>query len=59
MSTVHGVSYLRQPGTDDDSFCLFFSKQGFSVALEPFLVALVDQAGLELTEIRLASECWD
>ena len=30
------------------------SRQGFSVALEPVLqLALVDQAGLELTEIRL------
>ena len=53
MSTILGVSYLRQPGTDDDSFCLFvFSKEGFSVALDSVLVALVDQAGLELTEIR-------
>ena len=42
------------------SFC--FSRQGFSVALEPVLeLALVDQAGLELTEIRvpLPPECWD
>ena len=41
---------------------LFFSRQGFSVALGPVLeLALVDQAGLELTEIHLAlpSECWD
>ena len=38
-------------------FCLFvcfccYSSQGFSVALEPVIeLALVDQAGLELTEI--------
>ena len=40
-------------------FC--FSRQGFSVALEPVLeLGLVDQAGLELTEIRLLlpPECW-
>ena len=31
-----------------------FSRQGFSVALEPVLeLALVDQAGLELTELCL------
>ena len=39
-----------------------FSRQGFSVALEPVLeLALVDQAGLEFTEILLSlpSECWD
>ena len=45
-------------------FCLFvcFSRQGFSVALEPALeLALVDQAGLELTEIHLPlpPKCWD
>ncbi|EGV96176.1 hypothetical protein I79_005859 [Cricetulus griseus] len=45
-------------------FVLFFgfSRQGFSVALEAVLeLALVDQAGLELTEIRLPlpPECWD
>ncbi len=35
-------------------FLFCFSRQGFSVALEPVLeLALVDQAGLELTEIRL------
>ena len=41
---------------------LFFFETGFSVAVEPFLeLALVDQAGLELTEIRLPlpPECWD
>ena len=33
--------------------CLFVSRQGFSVALVPVLeLALVDQAGLELTEHR-------
>ena len=40
----------------------FFLRQGFSVALEPFLeLALVDQAGLELIEIHLPlpPECWD
>ena len=39
-----------------------FSRQGFSVALEPVLeLALVDQPGLELTEIYLPlpPECWD
>ena len=45
-------------------FIFAFSRQGFSVALEPVLeLALVDQAGLELTEIRLRLplplECWD
>ena len=43
--------------------CLFcFSKKGFlCVALAVLEVALVDQAGLELTEIRLSlpPECWD
>ena len=42
-------------------FC-FVSKQGFAVALEPVPeLALVDQAGLELTEILLPllPECWD
>ena len=36
-------------------FCfVLFLRQGFSVDLEPILeLALVDQAGLELTEIRL------
>ena len=45
------------------SVCLFVClKQGFSVALEPVLeLALVDQAGLEHTEIclPLPPECWD
>ena len=39
-----------------------FSRQGFSVALEPVLeLALEDQVGLELTEIYLPlpPECWD
>ena len=39
---------------------LLFLRQGFSVALEPVLeLALVDQAGLKLTEIRLplSTEC--
>ena len=44
-------------------FFLFgFSRQGFSVALLPVLeLALVDQAGHELTEIPLPlpPECWD
>ena len=44
-------------------FILFlFFKNGFSVALGPVLkVALVDQAGPELTEIRLLlpPKCWD
>ena len=37
-------------------------RQGFSVAVEPVLkLALIDQAGLELTEIQpaSASQCWD
>ena len=35
-------------------FFLLFSRQGFSVALQPVLeLALVDQAGLDLTEICL------
>ena len=40
----------------------FFFRQGFFVALEPVLeLVLVDQAGLELTEIcpTLPPECWD
>ena len=43
-------------------FCFVFSRQGFSAALEPVLeLSLVDQAGLELTEIRLPlpPKCWD
>ena len=39
-----------------------FSRQGFSVALELVLeLALIDQAGLKLTEIHLSlpPECWD
>ena len=44
------------------TFFFGFLRQGFSVALEAVLeLALVDQAGLELTEIRLPlpPECWD
>ena len=40
----------------------FLSRQGFSVALEPVLkLALVEEAGLELTEIHLPlpPKCWD
>ena len=43
-------------------FCFGFWRHGFSVALEAVLeLALVDQAGLELTEILLPlpPECWD
>ena len=44
-------------------FVLFcFSRQGFSVILEPVLeLALIDQGGLKLTEIclPLPPECWD
>ena len=39
-----------------------FLRQGFSLALEPVLeLALIDQAGLKLIEIRLPLplECWD
>ena len=42
--------------------CFVFSRLGFSIAVEPVLeLALVDQAGSELTEIRLPllSKCWD
>ena len=44
--------------SDVSGFCLFvlfcFSRQGFPVALEPVLeLALVDYAGLKLTEIHL------
>ena len=54
-------------GVSENDFlfvCLFvcFSRQGFSVALEPALeLALVDQSGLKLTEIclPLPPECWD
>ena len=41
---------------------LGFSRQGFFVALEPVLaLVLVDQASLELTEIRLPlpPKCWN
>ena len=41
---------------------LVFLRQGFSAALVPVLeIVLVDQAGLELTEIHLhlPPECWD
>ena len=40
----------------------FFLRQGFSVDLVPVPeLALVDQAGIELTEVRLPlpPECWD
>ena len=45
-------------------FSFGFSRQGFFVALEPvpeLELALADQAGLKLTEIRLPlpPECWD
>ena len=45
-------------------YFLFFGflRQGFSVALGPTLeLAVIDQAGLELTEIHLPllPECWD
>ena len=43
-------------------FFVFFSRQGFAVALEPVLeLAFVDLAGLKLTEIGLPlpPECWD
>ena len=43
-------------------FTFGFSRQGFSVALEPVLeLALVEQIGLKLTEIHLPlpPECWD
>ena len=43
-------------------FLFLFLRQGFPVALEHVLeLALVDQAGLELTEITLplSPECWD
>ena len=41
---------------------IYFSRQGFSVALEAVLeLALVDQVGLKLTEIHLplSPEYWD
>ena len=55
---------LKKMGEGNFDFCFvfFFSRQGFSVALEPVLeLALVDQAGLELTKIHLPlpPECWD
>ena len=43
-------------------FVCLFLRQGSSVALEPVLeLALVNQAGLELTEIHLplTPECWN
>ena len=48
----------------EKTFLKFFSSQGFSVALEAVLeLVLIDQAGLELTEIclplPLPPECWD
>ena len=47
---------------DKGFFFLDFLRQGFFVVLEPVLeLALVDQSGLELTEIclPLPPECWD
>ena len=49
---------------DQGCLCLLvlFLRQGFSVALEPVLeLALVDETGLELTEIPLSlpPKCWD
>ena len=48
----------------DFLYCFVSSRQGFSIALEPVLeLAVVDQAGLKLTEIHLPLplllECWD
>ena len=41
-------------------FVLFFPTGFLCVALEPVLeLALVDQAGLELTGLPLPPECWD
>ena len=54
----HMLSLSHIP--DPDHFVVL--RQGFSVALVPVLeLALVDQAGLELTEIHLPlpPECWD
>ena len=46
-SWCHGIKI-------DNIVLFFFLRQGFFVALEPVLaLALIDQVGLELTEIRL------
>ena len=64
LAALLGVFSLRLHNSGDlvcYSFCLFvFSRQGFSVALEPVLeLALVIQAGLKLTEIPAsASRVW-
>ena len=60
---VSGAQMSLQFTQESQTFFFFyFSRQGFSVALEPVLeLALVDQAGLELTKIHLPlpPECWD
>ena len=59
---------IKEAGEDGTLFIIYlfiyfgFSRQGFSVTLEPVPeLALVDQAGLKLTEIclPLPLECWD
>ena len=57
--TIHPQAFS---GTGVSFFAFVFLKQGFSVDLEAVLeLALVDQAGLELTEIHLLMppECWN
>ena len=61
-SVVAQANILRSRQSLQSSLLTPFSRQGFSVALELALeLALVDQAGLELTEIPLPlpPECWD
>ena len=59
------LQYIYELLKNLDNIILFiylFLRQGFSVALEPELeLTPVDQAGLELTELRLPlpPESWD
>ena len=53
---------ISQPEVDGLLFAWLFFETGFLWALEPVLeLALVEHAGLELTEIHLPlpPECWD
>ena len=65
MCLLINKTYLHHRGRNSSNSFLFvcvYSRQGFSVPLEPILeLALVDQAGFKLTEIclTLSPECWD
>ena len=54
------IGHGSADNVDHQAIC--FSRQGFSAALEPVLeLVLIDQTGLELTEILLplTPEYWD